>query len=99
MANFKANKKKTQREKSEKGSNVVKANLKNNAKRKPEPRKTFLVHPYEYNMSAAMANDYLAYRKAYGSAEEKKMSKYQYLCHVVNEQHGLIGTCVKVHII
>ena len=50
-------------------------------------------------MPQAMAEDYLADRKMHGSAEEKKMNKYEYLCYVVNEMHGLMGTCVKVHII
>ena len=25
--------------------------------------------------------------------------KNEYLCYVVNEMHGLMGTCVKVHIV
>ena len=50
-------------------------------------------------MPLVMANDYLADRKAHGTPQEKKMSKYQYLCYCVNEFHGLMGTCVKVHIV
>lgn len=85
------------------GNDKVKVNAKANAKRKAETPITMdgLIRKplYEYNMPAAMANDYLADRKAHGTPQEKKMSKYKYLCHMVNEFHGLLGTCVKVHVI
>lgn len=99
MAEFRKEKKARAKRKSEDGNSKVTANVKSNIKRKPTKEKKYVVHPFEYNMSQAMAEDYLADRKMHGSVEEKKMNKYEYLCYVVNEMHGLMGTCVKVHII
>lgn len=81
------------------GNDKVKVNTKADAKRKVEAVSGMLIRPFEYNMPLAMANDYLADRKAHGTPQEKRMSKYQYLCYCVNEFHGLLGTCVKVHVI
>ena len=90
MAEFKKEKKTRAKRKSEDG---------NSRQRKPVKENKYVIRPFEYNMPQAMAEDYLADRKMHGSAEEKKMNKYEYLCYVVNEMHGLMGTCVKVHII
>ena len=45
-----------------------------------------------YTMSEGVAKDLLAQRKG----DEKKMRPQEYLCHVVNEQFGLKGNCIKV---
>lgn len=92
--NFKGKAKRTNN-----GNDKVKVNIKADAKRKIETVSGMLIRPFEYNMSLAMANDYLTDRKVHGTLQEKKMSKYQYLCYCVNELHGLMGTCVKVHVI
>lgn len=47
----------------------------------------------EYTMSKTMAQELLKSRKA----EEKKMKPNDYLCKVINEQFGLMGTCSIVH--
>ena len=97
--NFKNDRKKTTK-KVNNGNDKVVPNIKNDAKRKTEVfAGSFNIRPFEYNMSEAMANDYLADRKIHGAPKEKRMSKYQYLCYCVNEFHGLMGTCVKVHVI
>lgn len=45
-----------------------------------------------YTMSEGVAKDLLAQRKG----DEKKMQPQAYLCHIVNEQFGIKGHCVKV---
>lgn len=47
----------------------------------------------EYTMSKTMAQELLKSRKA----EEKKMKPNDYLCKVINEQFGLMGTCSVIH--
>lgn len=47
---------------------------------------------YEYIMSKEMASSLLDNR----DGNEKKLRPHDYLVQVVNEQFGILGTCVKV---
>ena len=58
--NFKGKAKRTNN-----GNDKVKVNAKADAKRKVEAVSGMLIRPFEYNMPLAMANDYLADRKAH----------------------------------
>lgn len=47
---------------------------------------------FEYKMSKEMANAYLKDRKG----EERKKHPQKYLCEIVNNEFGMMGTCTRV---
>jgi hypothetical protein len=47
---------------------------------------------YEYKMPVAMYDEYVKDAKK----EKASGNIQQYLCNIVNEQFGLLGTCVRV---
>lgn len=47
---------------------------------------------YTYQMSVACAKLILKNRKG----DELKKANQEYLCQYVNEQYGLLGTCIEV---
>lgn len=53
-----------------------------------------MIGSIEYKMPEALAEQLLKKRK--GVAGVGKMTPNEYLCYVVNEEFGLLGTCVKV---
>ena len=57
-----------------------------------EPKYDQCTTYYEYVMPKGMAAELLENR----SGDERKMRPHDYLVKVVNEQFGILGTCVKV---
>lgn len=53
-----------------------------------------MIGSIEYKMPEALAEQLLKKRK--GVVGVGKMTPNEYLCYVVNEEFGLLGTCVKV---
>ena len=47
---------------------------------------------FEYKMSKEMANVYLKDRKG----EERKKHPQKYLCEIINNEFGIMGTCTRV---
>ena len=47
---------------------------------------------FEYKMSKEMANTYLKDRKG----EERKKHPQKYLCEIINNEFGMMGTCTRV---